>query len=209
MCCRFYPGPYRAAAFLPHVRSCACAAGHAAQRSTPLALVCEDAQVRGQRVVSQQAQVASCVLQRQAACTGFAAQHHQITRPVCLVPRLCVSPQPSLSSNSTVYEAHLVITCREWSSDQAAVLHYTYNRFRCAPSEACGAPLKQICVPMPNTWSILRRCACLAACPPCSPHLVDLCLPRSLCVQRPEVAPRPLRLRTHRGGCQALLHPAF
>lgn len=30
----------------------------------------------------------------------------------------------------------LLRPCREWSSDQAAVLHYTYNRFRCARVDA-------------------------------------------------------------------------
>lgn len=40
-------------------------------------------------------------------------------------PRLCTGARPHPPPLTRLAR------CREWSSDQAAVLHYTYNRFRC------------------------------------------------------------------------------
>lgn len=40
---------------------------------------------------------------------------------------------------TTVHDA--LLCCREWSSDQAAVLHYTYNRFGCVPTSATCWPV--------------------------------------------------------------------
>ena len=96
------------------------------------------------------------------------------------------------------------LNCREWSSDQAAVLHFTYNRFRCARCPRLGAatsgkPTRTTMLCCINYWTL----NCIPTAHLFPPH------PPAATRQRPQVSPGPLRLRANRGGRQALLHPAL